>query len=172
MSTENDPAEIAPEEKAFAVAVNGQAFDNSTLFPFSPARQRAAQAMGMKAPMFDAEDFAAMGAAKPYAGALRDTTIYLWLCSIRNASEQEDEDRAARKRGERPAPAWTVQRAARSPIEAYDEAEKWCDEKGVALGSPAFRSGYESLCEKMTAILESMFQIKGGESGGDEAGNG
>ncbi len=174
----NDPQDIAPEDKSFSTASAGLEFDKQPLYPFSPARERAAQAMGMKAPAWKPEDFALIQGGSTYPGALRDATVFVWLCSIPAASEQEAEntaERAAAKRENRkPAfkQGWTVQRADRNPDEAYEEACRFCDEQGIVLGSKKFLDAFQMVVEKGLQIIESRFTIEGGDGGGDEPGNG
>jgi len=172
MSTETDHA---PEEEAFHNASKGAELDGAPLMPFSPARERAAQAMGMKMPGWKPDEFAAIQSGAMYPGALRDSTIFAWLCSIPTASDQEAENMAERAAAKRDARkpvfqnGWTVQRADRNPDDAYEEACRFCDEKGIVLGSNKLVEAYGLMVSKGLEILSSRFTIEGGESGGDES---
>jgi hypothetical protein len=176
MNPEENEQDHAPEEAAFNHASAGLEFDKAPLLPFSPARERAAQAMGMKAPAWKQEEFALIQGNGIYPGALRDATIFVWLCSIPTAVEQETtnmvERTLAKAQGRKPEfkSGWTVQRADRNPDEAYEEACRFCDEKGLVLGSSKFLDAYRMVVAKGLEILNSRFDIQGGE-GGDESPN-
>lgn len=171
----NDPA---PEEAAFNTASAGLEFDKTALLPYSPARERAAQAMGVKAPAWNEEEFEMVRTGKQlYPGALRDATIFVWLCSIPTAGEQQEENiaeqAAAKREGRKPVfkTGWTVQRADRNPDEAYEEACRFGDERGILPGSKKFLEAYQLVRDKALAILESRFTIEGGGGGGEESPN-
>ena len=126
------------------------------LFRSTPARERAAQAMGMKAPAWKPEELELIRTgAGMYAGALKDATIYIWLCSIQTNAEIEAariEEIKLAKQQSRPVnlstPGWTVQRADRSPELAYEAACAFGDEQGITLGSPKFITAYEMMVSK------------------------
>ena len=139
----------APEEAAFHTATAGLQLDKETpLLPFSPARERAFQAMGGKMPAWKPEDFALIQNGGIYPGALRDATVFVWLCSIPTNSEQEAantlERTQAKAEGRKPVfkNEWTVQRADRNPDEAYEVACQFGDDHGLVLGSSKFLEAY------------------------------
>jgi len=169
----------APEEVAFNAASAGLQLDQETpLLPFSPARERAFQAMGGKMPAWNEEEFEMIRTGKQlYPGALRDTTIFMWLCSIPTNDEQEaafaTERAKAKQEGRKPDMEMvrTVQWADRNPDEAYEEACKFGDAQGIVIGSKKFLNAYIVMRDKGLQILESRFTIEGGEGSGDEPGN-
>lgn len=171
------PEDRAPEDKAFNHASAGLQFDGTPLAAYCPARERAAQAMGMRAPLWKPDDIATIQKGGVYTGAMRDVTVFLWLCSIPTAGEQQDEntrERAtAKAEGRKPVfkNTWTVQAADRSPEEAYDEACKFCEERGVLMGSNKFMDAYAMLVKKGMEILDSRFNIEGGSSGEGDSPN-
>jgi hypothetical protein len=177
MSEENHAPELPPEEQAFNSATAGSQLGDKPLAAFTPARERAAQAMGMKMPSWSGEDIDAIRAGKPYPGALRDAIIFTWLRSIPNQNELDAENAAERVRAkaERRSPAfsagWTVQGAERSPGPAYEAACVFADEQGIALGSSKFADALALVIEKGLDILNSRFDITGGEGGEGESGN-
>lgn len=175
----DDPEKQPPEEVAFNAASAGLQFDKETpLLPFSPARERAFQAMGGIMPAWNEEQFEMIRTGKQlYPGALRDTTIFVWLCSIPTNDEQDtafsNERARAKQEGRKPEMkiVRTVQWADRNPDEAYEEACKFGDARGNVLGSKKFLNAYIVMRDKGLQILESRFTIEGGEGGGDEAPN-
>ncbi len=175
---EDPNTQEAPEEVAHNAAAAGLQLDKETpLLPFSPARERAFQAMGGKMPGWSEEEMEMMRAGKLYPGALRDTTVFVWLCSIPTNDEQEtafaQERVRAKQEGRKPDMKMvkTVQWADRNPDEAYEEACKFGDAQGIAIGSKRFLNAYIVMRDKGLQILESRFSIEGGEGGGDEPKN-
>ena len=103
MSDEFEPSPYQPEE-AFAAGQShaGQTFAGQPLRAFSYSRKLAAQSMGCIAP--GVIDFAEhMRSKGTYPGALSDTIIVTWLCTLRDNSEMDAEGIRA---GE-----WTPERA-------------------------------------------------------------
>lgn len=83
------------------------------LVPYSPSRKVAAQTMGMKYPHIGDDGIAAIDAMRPYKGALLDTIIVLWLCTLPDSAEGK---------------AWTPSRAIRNAELALDAAMEWAND--------------------------------------------
>ncbi len=178
MNEDPNTQETAPEETSFGKASAGIEIGKESLFPYSPARERAAQAMGVKFPMWTAEEMKVIQGRGYYQGSLRDVTIFVWICSILTASEQEEANKAeraeAKAAGRKPVfkDVWTVQRADRNPDEAYEEACRFCEEKGIVWASAKFVDAYWKVVEKGLDMLNSRFSVEGGDTTADEPGNG
>lgn len=116
----------------FTAAAIGNEFSGQQLQPWTPPRKIAAQSMGMLYPLIGDAGMEQLQTTGIYPGALKDTIIYLWLCS-------------------KPTPA-DIQRAIRKPQEAWNAAQQWAETADlVDLTSEAFVSGYQLFTEKMAA---------------------
>ena len=78
--------EITPEESSFINAKRGFELFGAALAPYSASRKVAAQTMGMQWPFIGEAALAQLQATNMYPGAIRDTAILLWLCTLPDAS--------------------------------------------------------------------------------------
>ena len=129
------------------------------LRPFSFSRKLAAQAMGCLAPHIP--DFIEhMKTSATYPGALRDTMITLWLCTLKDNGEMEKGDILA---GE-----FTPERALAKPQEALAKAEAWAEANGFGEGllSEKIFPAWTRFLAIMFGISESLFEIKSEDTAG------
>lgn len=106
------------------------------LFPWTPARLIAAQAMGMLFPDIGKEGWDQYRRTKLYSGAVRDTIICLWLCTI-------DED--------------AVDQADAAPLDAYKRARAWATGLGIHdTNKDAFWQAYAKFSEIVTEVDKAV----------------
>lgn len=158
MSDEFEPSPYQPEE-AFAAGQShaGQTFAGQPLRAFSYSRKLAAQSMGCIAP--GVIDFAEhMRSKGTYPGALSDTIIVTWLCTLRDNSEMDAEGIRA---GE-----WTPERARNRPGDAQAAADKWAEANQIDnLFTGNGMEAWKFFLGVMFAIDASVFEV-GTESNG------
>ena len=154
--------EITPEEKAFTDARRGFELFGSPLAGYSASRKVAAQAMGMQWPFIGEAAMAQLQATNMYPGALRDTALVLWLCTLPDAS-------TALARG-----VWTPSRALGKPDDARDAALEWADKCGITdTSGPKFAEAFQVFFAIVTGADASQFRIeveKVAGATGDEPG--
>lgn len=123
--------------------------DGVKLFPWTPARVIAGQAMGMLYPRIGKDGWDQYRRTKVYPGALKDVVICLWLCTQSN--DQVDEADAA-------------------PIEAYKQARGWAASLGIhKIDSDQFWQAYGKFVDVMNDVNESSTVPKiEGDDGTDE----
>lgn len=122
------------------------------LYPWTPARVIAAQAMGMLYPDIGKEGWDQYRRTKLYSGAVRDVIIALWLCTI-------DEN--------------AVDEADAAPQDAYKRARAWA--AGLRIHdtkNDEFWQAYAKFSEIMTEVDKAVAipEPKEGEEP-DEPGN-
>lgn len=118
------------------VSSDKHVLDGTKLYPWTPSRIIAGQAMGLLYPEIGKEGWDQYRRTKTYPGALRDTIICLWLCS-RTEEQVDDADCA--------------------PVEAYRQARSWAAGLGIAkLGSDAFWQAYGKFASIMGEVDESI----------------
>ena len=67
---------------------------------------------------------------------------------------------------------WTVQKAERSPEDAYEVAATFCEEELKLLnGKTEYIEAFQQMVSKGFDILNSRFAVEGGEAGEGDAGN-
>lgn len=156
--------EEAPiEETAFINAKRGFELFGSPLSSYSASRKVAAQAMGMQWPFIGEAAMAQLQATNMYPGALRDTALVLWLCTLPDSN-------TALARG-----IWTPSRALGKPEEARDAALEWAEKCGITdTSSEKFAEAFQVFFAIVTGVDAATFKIEvekvGGESG-DASGN-
>lgn len=147
--TEETPS-ITPESEAYAKAKAGFELFGNPLAKYSLSRKAAADSMGLRYG-YVPEDDPMIGTGK-YSGALRDTIIALWLCSIPNASEQTAEQIRAKE--------WSVQRADRKPEDAYQAAQEWAEANGIDdTAGERFIEAYGVFLSIMSGEGKSRFAV-------------
>lgn len=151
-----EPGEdFAPEElaeKAFKEAKAGYTLFGDPLAGYSPSRKVAAQTMGLLYPYVGEDGSAQMERTGLYPGVLKDTIIVLWLCTLKDPSQQTREDLRA---GE-----WNPSRAFNSPREALEEAIRWGESKGIIeTSSDRFQVAMQTFQAIVTGVTASEFTI-------------
>ena len=140
-------------DQAFLGAVAGNTLGDEPLRPFSFSRKIAAQCMGCQAPMLSGAAREAMSNTGLYPGALNDTIIVLWLCTLKDASEITLEDF---KSG-----AFSPERAINQPAEAAEKARTWAELKGLGdVASEAFVEAWKKFLSIMFGIDASIFEVQ------------
>jgi len=155
--------EIPAEETAFINAKRGFELFGAPLNAYSVSKKVAAQAMGMAWPFIGEAALATLQATNLYPGALRDTVILLWLCTLPDAS-------TALARG-----VWTPSRALGKPDDARDAALEWADKSGITdTASEKFAEAFQVFFAIVSGVDAASFRIEvekvAGESGA-ESGN-
>lgn len=118
------------------VSSDKHVLDGIKLFPWTPNRVIAAQALGMLYPEIGKEGWDQYRRTKKYPGCLKDVIICLWLCSI-----PEDE----------------VDEADAAPQEAYRRARKWAAGLGLHnVQSNAFWQAYAKFADIVTEVDNSF----------------
>jgi hypothetical protein len=135
----HDPEEIesAPKqpEASFIKAMMGTDFAGETLKPWTPERKIAAQSMGMLYPLIGDEGVEQMERTGVYPGALKDTIIFVWLCTQKES---------------------VVRRAFRKPIEAMEDAIAWASSRGlIDIDAPEFEEAYLLFSQKMEEEMKA-----------------
>lgn len=111
------------------------------LFPWTPSRIIAAQAMGLLYPEIGKDGWDQYRRTKVYPGAVKDVIICLWLCAQTN--DRVDEADAA-------------------PVEAYSEARRWAAGLGIHKpGSDQFWQAYVKFSEIIKEVDDSATVPKG-----------
>ena len=131
---------LPAEDAAFIAAKNGEEFLGAELQPWTPQRIIAAQSMGMLYPLIGEDGWEQLGRTGIYAGAMRDTIIFLWLRALLPGETfPQSTARAAR--------------AERKPGEAWARAQAWAEQLGLLdAASETFQEGYQLFGSKMAAI--------------------
>jgi hypothetical protein len=152
MSEEIDKAYEPDEpEKAF-VNSDAHAFNGTELQPYTPSRIVAAQAMGLRYPNIGEEALEQFNRTGVYPGALQDTLIVLWLCTL--AEPHKDGPGAAQ-----------VRRAMRRPDESIEKAIAWGADHGVTdQRSENFRNAYDEFAAIVVEVKNSRAVPKESES--------
>jgi|APGre2960657404_1045060.scaffolds.fasta_scaffold40180_3 hypothetical protein len=152
--------EITPEESSFINAKRGFELFGTPLAPYTASRKVAAQTMGMQWPFIGEAALAQLQATNMYPGAIRDTAILLWLCTLPDAS-------TALARG-----VWTPSRALSKPDEARDAALEWADKCGITDSSgPKFGEAFQVFFGIVTGVDAAQFRIEVEKTGGGESGD-
>lgn len=139
-------------ERAFVSAKAGFELFGESLRKYSPSRKVAAQSMGLIYPYIGDDAAAQMEATGIYPGALKDTIICLWLCTLQDASDQ---DKAEIRAG-----AWNPSRVLHKPREALDAAMQWAADLEICdAGSERFGEAFKTFISIATAVEASKFQI-------------
>lgn len=109
--------------------------NGTKLYPWTPARIIAGQAMGMLYPEIGKDGWDQYRRTKVYPGAVKDVVICLFLCSQTN--DEVDEADVA-------------------PVEAYRKARAWAAGLGIHKpGSDAFWQAYAKFSDIMTEVDKS-----------------
>lgn len=149
MLDETSPFPTTPSE-AYQQALAGADFLGRELLPWSPARSVAANAMGLGYPL-PPDAVEQLRTRGFYAGAMRDLIIHAWIRTVPNASEQTPEQIKARE--------WTVQRATRTPHEAWEAALAWGEVHGLTdLDSEASAQAYRLMLSTLIGVALSEFE--------------
>lgn len=140
-------------DEAFLQAKAGFTFKGEPLLPYSASRKVAAQSMGLLFPFVpDAEEAQETGV---YQGMLADVIIVIWLCSLKNASEQT--------RDEVKAGEWNPSKALSKPQAAMEAAMEWAEKTGLAdMNSETFLEAYKTFMAILTGISLSEFEVDAG----------
>lgn len=120
------------------------------LYPWTPARMIAAQAMGLLFPDIGKEGWDQYRRTKLYSGAVRDTIIVLWLCTI-------DEN--------------AVDEADAAPQDAYKRAKAWATALGIHdRNKDAFWQAYAKFSAIVTEVDEAITtpKVEPGEEADDD----
>lgn len=138
MNTLDDSPDPELQPDSFSAAMAGSSFGDLELDPWSPPRKIAAQSMGMLYPLIGEEGMEQLQSTGVYAGALKDTIIYLWLTAA----------------GLKPA---DIMRAQRKPREAWERAQRWAEEREILnMAGDPFMRGYKLFSEKMEAEQQAL----------------
>jgi hypothetical protein len=149
MSDEATPPIDIPEIAAFNEAAGGFEVAGIELYPRSMSRIVAADAMGFRWGYVSPDDGLLKSTGFKYSGALADTCLMLWLCSIPNASEAKTKEE------------WTVQRAQRNPDAANLAAQEWAYGLGIVNAEcVAFLFAFGVLHRIMAGETVSRFKIE------------
>jgi len=148
------PVSLVPETatQAFNAAQVGYTLLGAPLFKWSDSRRIAAQSMGLRWENRDESLLDQLRAGVLYDGALRDTLIVCWVCSLPNASEQTE---TQAKTG-----GWTVQRAGQSRTAADEEMVRWAAKKDlIDTGGAAFAEAYRTFLAIVLGVAVSEFDL-------------
>lgn len=134
-----EDAAYAPDdsaETAFTESDN-HALGDLELQPYNPIRIVAAQAMGLRHPNIGEEAMEQFKTTGVYPGALSDTLIVLYLCTLGTAAE--------------------VRRCGRKPDEAYEKAIAWGAERGIInMRSETFWQAYGKFIDIVSEVSASV----------------
>jgi len=151
---------------AFLEVKAGHELFGIALQPWSASRVVAANSMGLVWPL-PPEAADQLRSNGLYAGSLRDTIILTWLRTILNASEQTKEAFATQHPKASSAEltaflaAWNVQRATRSPREAFDAAIAWAEEQHLTdLAGAPFAEAYRLTLATLLGVSVSEFEVE------------
>lgn len=128
-----------PRKDSF-VSSDKHVLNGIKLYPWTPARVIAAQAMGILYPRIGKDGWDQYKRTKTYPGCVKDVIIALWL--LTQTPEQVDD-------------------ADRAPVEAYGTARSWATALGVhRIDSDAFWQAYAKFSDIMTEVDESITKPK------------
>lgn len=138
--------EIDPKDLAFLLendawgelSFGGKDGGPVSLAAFSPRRQAAAQALGMRFLNFGPEEVEELQASGTYPGILHDATVALFLCTQ---------------------PKSVAQRAFRTPSVVQNEALAWMDRNRISIGSPRHAEMLERFGELANAVIGASAEI-------------
>jgi hypothetical protein len=138
-TTVMEVADIGGQADVEAAFVNSEnhSFDGIKLHGYGPSRICAAQAMGLHYGTVDAAGQERFTDGKVYPGAMRDTAVVLWLCSL---SDRDD----------------AIEAASRAPKSASLKAIEWGGDHGIMdLGGPKFWEGFMMFLDIMKEIQDA-----------------
>lgn len=142
--------------KAFDQAQAGFELFGVTLAPYSPSRKVAAQGMGMLYPFVGEGGAEQLDKTGVYAGAIRDTMILCWLCTLIDADKipKDTPPRDAAK-------IWTPSRAMNCPADAMEAALAWgVDHNLMDVNSEEFGQAYQVFMATVNGISASEFALR------------
>jgi hypothetical protein len=142
----------------FVQARGGFYLFEEKLRPYSASRKVAAQSMGLMYPYIGEEGAAQFASTGVYPGAMKDTIILLWLCSLPDDGHGK---------------TWTPSRALAKPAEAIRVALDWASDLELCTpGSSRFTEAFRVFVEITTAIEASRFSVSvdGATSSQEDAG--
>ena len=140
-------------DEAFIAATTGNALFGEPIRNFSFNRKIAAQAMGCQAPILSAEARDAMTRTGVYPGALNDTIIVLWLCTLKDNSELTTDDYKAG--------VFTPERATNQPTQAIEQARAWAEAKKLDnIAGDEFFEAWKMFLHIMFGIDASVFEVE------------
>jgi hypothetical protein len=153
-----------PEDSAFIAAKRGFELFGQPLKHYSASRKVAAQAMGMQWPFIGEAALAQLQATNMYPGALRDTALVLWLCTLPDPSDQTMEQVKAKE--------WNPSKALSKPDDARDAALAWADKTGITdTAGSQFAEAFQVFFGIVSGADASQFTIEvekvAGESGNE-----
>lgn len=155
-----DPQEAA--DKAFSDAHAGFELFGKPLQPYSPTRKMAAQTMGLLYPYVGEAGAAQMERVNTYPGMLKDISILLWLCTLKDAKDLTRDDLRAGQ--------FSPPRASVKPDDAFERATEWASEVGIIdMTGPKFKEASEVFMAIVQGMAASEFRLSlsTGETGGD-----
>lgn len=153
-----DDIELSP----IVAAKSGNEIFGIELRTYSASRKVAAQSMGLMFPVVGQEGMDQMKRTGLYPGALKDTVIILWLCSLKDHSDLTPEETKAG--------IWTPSRALHSPATALEVAMAWAD--GFAfLDGDRFETAMVKMMETVRPAQDAEFSAKKDQGTPDESGN-
>lgn len=142
------------------------ALDDLKLMPWTPERLIAAQNMGLTLIGLSGEAWEEFIRTDIYPGALKDTCISIWLCTL------PEDDRARNVLPESERNTMTVEEADASPKMAYRLAKKWAATRDIASGnSKAFWQAYSKFLQMMNEVSASSVKPEPQEGDEDESPN-
>lgn len=112
---------MSDEEQAYERAEHGYTLFGETLRPYSLSRKDAAGVMGLTYPFLTPEDRQRMISTGRYSRIKPDAAIVLWLCSLPDTEELDEEQRKEA--------LWTPERAFSLPSHATLAAMAWINSK-------------------------------------------
>lgn len=144
---------IGSPEQAFIGAKVGYEFDGIPLRPYSASRKVAAQSLGLLYPYIGDAGAELVEKTGVYPGALLDTIIVLWLCSL---PDPQDLTIAEHRDG-----AWTPARAMSRQDAAKEEMMAWADRHGILdVQCEKFLGAYQIFIAILSGVSASEFQLK------------
>jgi hypothetical protein len=149
-SPETTPQEKA--EEAFVSAKAGFQLFGELLKPFTPSRKVAAQSMGMLYPFVGEGGLDQMNATGSYPGMLKDVIVCLWLCTLKDPSDQTLQEVKA---GE-----WNPSRAIAKPTQALESAMGWAEKLGIMdMNGKKYREAAQVFMAIVSGVSASEFHL-------------
>lgn len=158
----NDDAPQNEVENSFVKAKAGFELFGQLLHAYTPSRKVAAQSMGMLFPFVGEAGQKQMEESNTYPGLLKDLIICLWLCQLKDASEQgKDEIRNAE---------WNPSRALARPAPAFEASMVWAEEEDLmSMTGKKFQEALQVFMAIVTGVAASEFRLKVDEPEQDES---
>lgn len=155
---------VGSPEHAFVAAKVGFEVHGIPLNAYSASRKVAAQSLGLLYPYIGDAGADAIEKTGVYPGALMDTIIVLWLCSLPNPQDLSVEEFRSG--------AWTPTRAMAKQEASKEVMMEWAEKLGILdVQCEKFLAAYQVFIAILSGVSASEFNVKveGARSGPQEA---